>query len=451
LVCATASCLRRTPPPRNAPACPQIRRKSIVRSCGTSPAKNSLCRLLFAIASLLVLGVSQASAQYMFLDSNGDGRHDRRDRLRRQGWSEVDVWLDLTTNRDPTERSTIAADKQTLAAYELAIHGSVTMEWGAFTPADPSMKVIRGPLVGTGEFYIAVEGSRALKGPKHRLGRLRLRPVSGNGDLEILPCLALEDTAYTSFQLQRGGRKLRLGPTLVLTPTATVIEGDWHDADGVRLEPEPQPSRSLRVDRGILYVAWNRMSPPFDLRIVEGRAVVNGYALPEPPRPPLPDPTPKDIARYRASTFAYAVGLMAQRWGVEATSAWIEGYQLSPAVDSVRVRPGGATVFYRGHGSEIVFCPSWVAQPGSSHGPLDPLQDLLDEWGRVLRSRSLLNIWNAGKFMTLGSGERTDEAIRKLQRKELLSRNDSLALERAGSDWKTMADPPRLEKVTLHP
>ena len=416
------------------------------------PMKNaSLCRCLLAIASLLVLAVSQANAQYMFLDSNGDGRHDRRDQLRRQGWSDVDVWLDLTTNRDPTERSTITTSKQTLAAYELAIQGFATLEWEAFTPADPGMKVIRGPLVGPDAFYVAVECPRALKGPKHRLGRFRVRPVSGHGDLEILPCLALEDTAYTSFQLRHGGPKLRLGPTLVLTPTPSVVEGEWHEADGVSLEPEARASRSVIVDRGILYLAWNRMSPPFDLRIVDGRAVVNGYALPEPPRPPLPDPTLETIARYRASSFAHAIGLMAQRWGVEATSAWIEGYQLSPAVDSVRVRPGAIRVFYRGSEPEIVLCPTWVAQPGSSQAPLDRSQDLLDGWAHALRSRSLLNIWSAGKFMTLASGERTDEAIRKLQRRGLLSRNDSLALERAGREWKAIAHPPQLEKVSLRP
>ena len=405
---------------------------------------------LLALVLTLILSAAKANAQYMFLDANGDRRHDRRDRLPRDGWSDVDVWLDLSTNRDPAQPSTIATDKQTLAAYEVAIHGFVTMEWGAFTPADPAMKVIRGPLVGPGTFYVAVECPRILKGPKHRLGRLRLRPVAGNGDLEIWPCLALEETAYTSFQLQRGGPKLHLGPTLTLTPTQSVVEGEWHDADGVRLEPEPQPSRSRRVDHGILYVAWNRMSPPYDLRIMEGRAVVNGYALPEPPKHSVPEATPQDLARYRASSFAHAVGLMAQRWGVEATSAWIEGYQLSPAVDSVRVRPGGIRVFYRGADPEIVSRPTWTPQPGS-YTPVDPTQDLLDQWAGLLRSRHLLNIWNAGKFGMVASGERTDEAIRKYQRKELLSHNDSIALGRAGCDWKAIANPPRLEKVSLRP
>jgi len=406
--------------------------------------------LLVAALTLLALPM-QSSAQYMFLDSNGDGRHDHRDQVSREGWSDVDVWLDLAGNRDPAGRSTIAASQQALAAYELAIHGIATMEWGAFTPADPAMKVTRGPVLGTGTFYVAVDCSKVRRGPKHRLGRLRLRAASGNGDLEIWPCLAIEDTAYTSFRLQPGGPKLRLGPTLALTPSQSVVEGEWHDADGIRLEHEPQPDRSLRVDRGILYVGWNRMSPPYDLRIVEGRAVVNGYALPEPPRPQLPNPTPQVVARYRASSFAHAVGLMAQRWGGEATSAWIGAYQLNPAVDSVRVRPGGIRVFYRGAGPEIVSCPTWVAEPSSSRRPVDPSQDLLNAWAEALESRCLLNISSPGQFLRIPGGERTDEAIRKYQRKELLGRNDSLALERAGREWKAIANPPRLEKVSLRP
>jgi hypothetical protein len=76
---------------------------------------------------------------------------------------------------------------------------------------------------------------------------------------------------------------------------------------------------------------------------------------------------------------------------------------------------------------------------------------LLNEWAHALESRHLLNIWNAGKFVRLASGERTDEAIRKYQRKELLSRNDTIALERVGREWKALAHPPRLEKVTLRP
>ena len=51
----------------------------------------------------------------------------------------------------------------------------------------------------------------------------------------------------------------------------------------------------------------------------------------------------------------------------------------------------------------------------------------------------------------VASGEWTDEAIRKYQRGELLSHNDSLALGRAGRDWKAIANPPRLEKVSLRP
>src|SRR5262245_60935040 len=97
-----------------------------------------------------------SSAQYMFLDSNGDGHRDHRDQVSRQGWSDVDVWLDLAANRDPVRRSTIPASKQALAAYEVALHGFATMEWGAFTPADPAMKVTRGPVLGTGTFYVAV-------------------------------------------------------------------------------------------------------------------------------------------------------------------------------------------------------------------------------------------------------------------------------------------------------
>jgi hypothetical protein len=72
---------------------------------------------------------------------------------------------------------------------------------------------------------------------------------------------------------------------------------------------------------------------------------------------------------------------------------------------------------------------------------------LLNAWARALESRSLLNISSVGKFRTIPSGERIDEAIRKLQKRESLSRNDSTALKQVGRSWNEIANPVALESA----
>jgi hypothetical protein len=60
-------------------------------------------RILFAlclVAAIVGMAVP-ASAQYMYLDSNGDGIHSSADRLNPNGTpTTVDVWLTTNANRD---------------------------------------------------------------------------------------------------------------------------------------------------------------------------------------------------------------------------------------------------------------------------------------------------------------------------------------------------------------
>jgi PKD repeat protein len=59
--------------------------------------------LFFALALLLPLAASTASAQYMYLDANGNGIHDAGDVLNANGTpTTVDVWMNTNHNRDGT-------------------------------------------------------------------------------------------------------------------------------------------------------------------------------------------------------------------------------------------------------------------------------------------------------------------------------------------------------------
>ncbi|HYQ88619.1 MAG TPA: hypothetical protein VEU09_03215, partial [Candidatus Binatia bacterium] len=54
------------------------------------------------LALALLLLAPPSSAQYIYLDSNGDGVHTAADVLHAVGPTVVDIWLDIGHNRDGT-------------------------------------------------------------------------------------------------------------------------------------------------------------------------------------------------------------------------------------------------------------------------------------------------------------------------------------------------------------
>jgi hypothetical protein len=70
-------------------------------SFGRTPALAALVLLALALAPL------PSHAQYMYLDSNGDGVHTSADVLHGNGPTVVDVWLDTGHNRMDLPRCAI--------------------------------------------------------------------------------------------------------------------------------------------------------------------------------------------------------------------------------------------------------------------------------------------------------------------------------------------------------
>src|SRR5512145_1544640 len=109
------------------------------------------------------------AAQYMYLDANGDGGNDQRDELSHDGWSKADVWLDTSMNRNGSP-SRLVVEEQAVAGYELTLDAApMCVEWGAYTPANPDMRIVRGPLVDSLSFYTAVECGQPLTPGRHKL------------------------------------------------------------------------------------------------------------------------------------------------------------------------------------------------------------------------------------------------------------------------------------------
>jgi hypothetical protein len=64
------------------------------------PSGSRLALPILAAFALLASLAPGASAQYMYLDSNGDGIHTTADQVSPSGVTTIDIWLDTAENRD---------------------------------------------------------------------------------------------------------------------------------------------------------------------------------------------------------------------------------------------------------------------------------------------------------------------------------------------------------------
>ena len=114
------------------------------------PGRAGIARFATAISLALLLCTclaTPASAQYMYLDTNGDGVNSSADVIAPSGATAVDVWLDTNRNRDGSPATCVSGDGPlSLAGYDLvlgAVDGTVT--WGDFMSARPEFG---GPAAG---------------------------------------------------------------------------------------------------------------------------------------------------------------------------------------------------------------------------------------------------------------------------------------------------------------
>src|SRR5689334_11517908 len=81
--------------------------------------------ILSTIAVLTALcWAPSARAQYMYLDSNGDGLHTAADALGSSGTTTVDVWLATDRNRDGTPATCADGSSYQIFTYEFCLTAS---------------------------------------------------------------------------------------------------------------------------------------------------------------------------------------------------------------------------------------------------------------------------------------------------------------------------------------
>src|SRR5258705_61366 len=100
----------------------------------------ALPRFTASVFVLLLSFTSPAFAQYMFLDTNGDGANDASDRVNPIGPTTIDIWVDTSTNRDGSPATCDADGTTRLTIYQWEV---VLRAAGGALQCGPLRNVVR--------------------------------------------------------------------------------------------------------------------------------------------------------------------------------------------------------------------------------------------------------------------------------------------------------------------
>ncbi len=220
---------------------------------------NLVLRFSASVIVLLALA-APASAQYMYLDSNGDGLNSPADGLPWEFSTPVDVWIVTNSNRDgsPATCSSGYGDL-TLWSYEIclrAVNGSVT--FGTFTNRQPSFSLSVGEQKNSSEYSIGYSGPTLPPGT-YKLATIRVQPTDGFPSLEIVPQAESFPGARTGFASGCSGTG---GDGFLL------LGRDWFDAGGLRAGSIDYPPAFL--------------NPPTEMVVPAGSVATQGFAASDP-------------------------------------------------------------------------------------------------------------------------------------------------------------------------
>ncbi len=99
--------------------------------------------VMLTVTWMTVVLASTGSAQFLYLDANGDGRNDRTDRLATAESTRVDIWLQTDKNADGSPALCRGPVDQpfTINSYEFILRSvGGTVEWGTYTNLQPRMR-----------------------------------------------------------------------------------------------------------------------------------------------------------------------------------------------------------------------------------------------------------------------------------------------------------------------
>lgn len=193
---------------------------------------------LAAVGFAAVSIPAPATAQYMYLDSNGDGVHDDADSLSAYETNVADLWLVTDRMRQGNAVLCLMDRDATmdLNYFEVILRAEGGLvRYGSLEPLEPSMTFQLGTARDTSEFVGGFASQVFLPPGRYRLARIEIDVLRGSPSIRIAPETSLGSWHWTAFGSTCLGKDFDNTLKLGL---------DWFDADGLRASGEPPGSRA---------------------------------------------------------------------------------------------------------------------------------------------------------------------------------------------------------------
>lgn len=204
---------------------------------------------LHVFAVFLLAIPSIATAQYMYLDTNGDGVSTSADQIQPSGPTTLDVWLRTDQNRDGSAASCVSGDGDlTINSYEFILQATGgNVAWSDFVNHQPDFVTSLGQAESATEYHNGQGGGVILPPGTYRLASITVNVALGTPSIQLAASTSLSGGYLTSFGSRCSGtdqdNTLKLGT-------------DWFDADGApyggvgNTAPELTPPSDMTVQEG---------------------------------------------------------------------------------------------------------------------------------------------------------------------------------------------------------
>ena len=189
-------------------------------------------RFLLLLGAVAILVAAPAFAQFVYLDTNGDGICNSSDVLTSANTS-VDVWFD--TNHDALGNPSTCPTGEALSifSYEFILHqvGPGTVTYGALTNLQAAMTVNLGLGSNSTDYHNGFGGTTIMPPGKYKVATLAIT-VTSLPQLQLAAATSLNGTYLTAFGSECPGLDfdgtLKLGPN----PAGATGPGDFTSACG---------------------------------------------------------------------------------------------------------------------------------------------------------------------------------------------------------------------------
>jgi len=186
-----------------------------------------------SLSLVLFLSACNSSAQYMYLDTNGDGIHSAADQLLPSATTEVDIYLKTNTNRS-SPATCVTEQPFSLNSYSFILRAdcdSAQVIFGRFVNDVAHFSTNFGGQVAGNEIWIGRGGGTFQAPGTYKLGTLRVTTMDRCACLHFAPSSVANASAFTGFGSQCEGAN---------QDNTLYLGTDWFDVDG--LEPNSKPT-----------------------------------------------------------------------------------------------------------------------------------------------------------------------------------------------------------------